>query len=270
MTTTTMAAALLLMMAAAATARAQSLVQVVPDDPCEQARALEEDDDSPTAEHLRRACRLRRFDDRLAYERRQEVIAAEQVRSGRIQRWLDDTQPARVTRPFSIDGFAGTGFASYGLSAAWAFLRKAELSAWFGRRAISCATLSSPDGGDCTRTAWGFRGRWYLLANRISPFLGAGMTITSSHLQIVQDGSNGGSALLSGSGRANSYTLDAGAQLAYAAFRLSVEYQYEKAYYTGASGDDPKKIPSAALNSVWSNSLNDDRHGVRVQVGFAF
>ncbi|MES1209220.1 MAG: hypothetical protein ABUS79_25060, partial [Pseudomonadota bacterium] len=58
--------ALAILATLAATAHAQSLVEVVPEDPCEQARALDRDDDSPTAQQLRRACRLQRFDGRLA------------------------------------------------------------------------------------------------------------------------------------------------------------------------------------------------------------
>jgi hypothetical protein len=256
----------------AATARAQSLVEVVPEDPCEQARALERDDDSPSAQQLRRACRLERFDDRLTAECRQQVVAAEQARSVRIERWIDQTQPARATRPFSVGGFAGTGIATYGLALGWAFLRKAELAAWLGRRTITYDSLYAPGAGDCSRTAYGFRGRWYPLTNKIAPFVAAGLTIINSHLQIVQNGSNngGGQTLLSGSGRANSYNLGGGAQLAMAWFRLSVEYVYEHAFYTGASASDAKKTPNQDLNGVWATSLKDDQHGVRFEVGFAF
>lgn len=255
----------------AATARAQSLVEVVPEDPCARARALDRDDDSPTAQELRRACRLERFDDRLAAERRQQIVAAEDARSVRIERWIDQTQPARVTHPFSVDGFAGTGIATYGISVSWAFLRSAELAAWLGRRTITCADLTGPEAGDCSRTAYGFRGRWYPLNMTVSPFLAAGLSLVSSHLQILQSGSqNGGQNLLKGSGRANSYNLGGGVQLAKAWFRLSVEYVYEHAFYTGASASDAKRTPNQDLNGVWFTSLKDDQHGVRFQVGFAF
>ncbi len=252
-------------LALAAVARAQSLVEVVPDDPCAQAQAFADDDASPAAEHLRRACRLRRLDQRLAAERRQEVIAAEQVRADRIQRWIDQTQPPRVTRPFALEGLLGTGIASYGLSVAWAFLKQAELAAWLGRRTISCDTLSTTGGADCSRTSYGLRGRWYLLPTKIAPFVSSGLTITGAHVQIRQGG-----ALLSGDARANSYNLAAGVLLAYAAARLSVEGIYERAFYTGASKDDPKKTPNGDLNGIWSDSLKQDRFGIRVQVGCAF
>ncbi len=269
-TASTLAVVLLVLVAAAAKARAQSLVEVVPEDPCEQARLLDEDDDSPPAEHVRRACRLRRFGQKLEAERQEDIMAAENAREARIQRWVDNTQPPRVTRPFSIEGFAGTGISSYGLAASWAFLRQADLSAWFGRRAISCDTVNATGAGDCTRTSYGFHGRWYLAGTKLSPYLGTGMTFTSAHLQIVQSGSNGGGNLVSGSGRASSYNVQAGMQVAYQRFRASVEYVYEHAFYTGANTADMYNKPSPALNSVWSTSLNDDRHGFRVQAGCAF
>ena len=255
----------------AATARAQSLVEVVPQDPCAQARALDRDDDSPAADQVRRACRLERFGARLEAERRQQIVAAEAVRSDRIERWIDQTQPARVTRPFSVDAFAGTGVATYGVSVSWAFLRRAEVAAWLGRRTITCADVAGPEAGDCSRTAYGFRGRWYPLGTLFSPFLAAGLSIVSAHLQILQSApQNGGDNLLRGSGRANSYNLGAGAQFARAWFRLSVEYVYEHAFYTGASASDAKRTPNQDLNGVWFSSLRDDQHGVRFQVGIAF
>jgi hypothetical protein len=255
----------------AATAHAQSLVEVVPEDSCEQAGALDPDDESPTAEQLRRACRLEQFDGRLAAERRQQIVAAETARTGRIQRWIDQTQPARVTRPFSVDAFAGTGVATYGFSLSWAFLRRAEVAAWLGRRSITCAEVGNPEGGDCSRSVYGFRGRWYPLGTKVSPFLAAGLSIVTAHLQLEQSNAqNGADPILRGSGRANSYNLGGGVQLAVAWFRLSVEYVYEHAFYTGASASDAKRTPNRDLNGVWSTSLKDDQHGVRFQVGFAF
>jgi hypothetical protein len=260
---------LLLTAAWAAAARAQSLVEVVPEDPCAQARALAPTDDGPAAQELRRACRLQRFDGRLAAERQREIVAAEETRTARIERWIDRNQPPRATRPFSVDGFAGTGLSSYGLSAAWAFVSQAELAAWLGRRSITCDSLNQNGGADCSRTSFGFRGRWYLLPTKVTPFLSAGLAITAAHLQIRQS-MNGSTMLLAGDGRANSLEGGGGVQIAYAAFRLSVEYAYEDTFYTGASKNDPKKTPNGDLDAVWSDSLKADRHGIRVQVGYAF
>src|SRR6185312_11271224 len=262
-------AGLVLWLALAATARAQSLVDLVPEDPCARADALASDDVSDSAEHLRRACRLRRFDDRLEIARRQQVLAAEQARGDRIQRWLDQTQPPRVIRPFSVEGFLGNGLASYGITAAWALLKQADLSAWLGQRSISCDTVNALGGADCSRTSYGFRGRWYLMPTKVTPFLSGGLSITTAHVQIVQNGS-GGSTLLSGDARANSYNLAGGIQIAYGAFRLSGEAIYEHAFFTGANTDDPKKTPNGQLKGIWSDSLKQDQVGMRYQVGFAF
>ena len=119
-------------------ARAQSLVHQQPEDPCEGARALDIADTTPAAENLRRACRLERFQDRLAADRSQQVATQELTREARIQQWIDATQPWRVTRPLAFEGFFGTGLASYGVGFSWDFLRHAELGVWLGWRPISC------------------------------------------------------------------------------------------------------------------------------------
>jgi len=260
-------AALLLV---AVSARAQSLVEVVPDDPCEQARGLSYDDESPPAQEIRRACHLQRFEKRLSFEREESIAAAERARTARIERWIDQTQPARATRPFFVDAFLGTGVATYGLNAGWDVLRNLELAAWLGLRSISCDDVDSygntlMGAANCSRTSFGLHGRWYAMMTKLTPFLGAGLTETSAHLQIVNDGK-----LVAGSGRSNSLNVSGGLQLAFSAFRASVEYVYEYAFYTGASLSDAKKTPNADLNNVWSTSLRQDRNGIRVQVGYAF
>lgn len=262
-----LAAALLLV---AARARAQSLVEIVPDNPCEQALGLPYDDESPKSQAIRRACHLERFEKRLTIEREGSVVVAEKIRDARIERWIDQTQPARATKPFFVDAFLGTGLATYGLAAGWDVIRDLELAVWIGRRSISCDDIYAPGAADCSRTSYGFHGRWYALTSKFTPFLGAGLSITGSHLQIVTYPPSGGSMLETGSGRANSVNISGGLQVAISAFRLSVEYVYEYAFYTGASLDDMKKTPSTDLNNIWSSSLNQDRNGIRAQVGYAF
>jgi hypothetical protein len=256
---------------AASRARAQSLVDEVSDDPCENARALDSADLSPEAQHLRRSCRLERLDARLSAERRQEIVAEAQVRDANIQQWLDRTQPPRVTRPMSIVGFAGTGLASYGLAYSWAFLRRWELGAWFGRRPISCLDANGNDDDDCSRLSYGLRFIGYIFDRGMSPFVGVGISFTTAHLQIADPASSSmPPALLIGSGRANSLSAIAGYQIAYRAFRASLEYVFEDAFYTGASLDDQKKSPNDPLRNALANSLRGDRNGIRFEVGFAF
>ena len=117
-------------------ARAQSLVDQRPEDPREAARALDIADTTPGAENVRRACRLERFQDRLAAERIQQGATQELARDARIQQWIDATQPSRVTHPLAFEGFFGSGLASYGVSFSWDFLRHAELGVWLGWRPI--------------------------------------------------------------------------------------------------------------------------------------
>jgi hypothetical protein len=260
------------MVAFAATgARAQSLVEEVPEDACDRARSLDADDASPLAQHLRRSCRLERFGNRLAAERRQEVAADAELREANVEAWLETTQPARVTRPMSVEGFLGTGLANYGLSYAWDFLRRGELGAWIGWRPVSCQDQNGNETADCSRTAFGLRGRWYLNDRAFSPFLGTGFAIMSSHLQAISAAqSMNGSSLLVGSGRADSVSASAGFQLGIRAFRMSVEYLFEYAFYTGANLDDAQKTPSEDLRVALRDSLKGDRNGIRVQVGYGF
>jgi hypothetical protein len=257
--------AVVVVTAGAGGARAQSLVQQQPEDPCEGARALDIADTTPAAENLRRACRLERFQDRLAFERSQQVATQELTREARIQQWIDATQPWRVTHPLAFEGFFGTGLASYGVSFSWDFLRHAEVGVWLGWRPISCQDGDGNSTSACGRTAYGLRGRWYLLDRDFTPFVDTGLSLMSSNLALWTN-----SGYLPGSGRANSAVVGAGLAFAYRSFRASIEYVFEYTFYTGASKDDDKKTPSPELEAALSTSLRADRNGVRFQAGYAF
>jgi hypothetical protein len=261
------AVVLVLEAAGAGKAGAQSLVQQQPEDPCEGARALDIADTTPAAESLRRACRLERFEDRLAADRSQQVAVEEQTREARVQQWIDATQPWRVTRPLAFEALFGSGLISYGVGFSWDFLRHAELGTWIGWRPISCQDGGGNTTSSCGRTAFGLRGRWYLTDHDFTPFIDTGLSFMSSHLAVF---SNEGSGYLSGSGRANSVCAGAGLALGFHSFRMSIEYVFEYAFYTGASLDDDKKTPNAELDAILSGSLHGDRNGVRFQVGYAF
>ena len=263
--------AVVLQTVGATSARAQSLVDQRPEDPCEAARALDIADTTPAAENIRRACRLERFEDRLAAERSQQVATQELTRQARIQQWIDATQPWRVTRPLAIEAFFGSGLASYGISFSWDFLRNAELGAWLGWRPISCQDISGISTSACGRTAFGLRGRWYLLDRDLTPVVDAGLSFMTSDLALFVPNPGGyGSTYPSGAGRANSVALGAGLAFGFRSFRLSIEYVFEYAFYTGASLTDEKKTPSPQLDAALSSSLRADRNGVRVQAGYAF
>lgn len=248
-------------------ARAQSLVDQRPEDPCEAARSLDIADTTPAAEGVRRSCRLERFEDRLAADRSQQVVVEEQTREARIQQWIDATQPWRVTRSLAFEGFFGTGLASYGIGFSWDFLRHAALGAWLGWRPISCQDSYGNSTSNCGRTAYGLRGRWYLTAHDFTPFIDTGLSFMSSNLALF---STSGSGYLSGSGRANSASAGAGLAFGFRSLRMSIEYVFEYTFYTGASLNDDKKTPSPELDTALSSSLHADRNGVRFEAGYAF
>ena len=252
----------------AAGARAQSLVQQQPEDPCEGARALDIADTTPAAENLRRACRLERFEDRLAADRSQQVATQELTREARVQQWIDATQPWRVTRPLAFEGFVGSGLASYGVSFSWDFLRHASVGAWLGWRPISCQDSNGNLTLSCGRTAYGLRGRWYLLAQNFTPFVDTGLSFMTSDLALCASGYC--NTYIAGSGRANSVNVGAGLAFGFRSFRVSIEYVFEYTFYTGASLNDDKKTPSPDLDAILSTSLQGDRNGVRFAVGYAF
>jgi hypothetical protein len=259
---------------AAGAARAQSFVEEVSGDACDRARAFDLNDVGPAAQQARRACRLEHFEYRLAAERRQEVAAGEEASQARVQLWMDRTQPARVLRPLAVEGFLSTGVTSYGLTFTWQVLRRLELAARIGWRKLTCPNEISFDGGDCSRTSLGMGTRWFFGDQNLSPFLGGGFSVTNAHLQVAStmpaatDG--GGSGFLAGDGRANAVSGSAGMALSAQALRMSVEYVFEYAFYTGANLNDPQKTPSEELRIVWRDSLKSDRHGIRFQVGYAF
>jgi len=261
--------AIVLHLASARAAHAQSFVQQVSDDACEQSMLFAPDDDSPAAAHAHRACRLQMFERRLVSERQQTMIAEQQAREASIATWLATTQPQRVQRPLSVEAYFGTGLASYGAVFSWNILRQLEVSARYGRRPMNCVDMSGALEGDCTRTVMGIGSRWMLLPKDFTPFVGAGFSVTKAPLQVFRfDAMNGQTTFLEGNGRAHSLNLSAGVQLSISALRLSLEYVFEYIYFTGA--EDMKVIPSKELLPIWQGSVDADKHGVRFQVGIAF
>jgi hypothetical protein len=247
-------------------------VQQVSDDACEQALSFDPEDDSPAAARAHRACRLQMFERGLANERRLAMVAEQQAREAAIANWLATTQPQRVQRPLSVEGFLGTGLASYGVVVSWNILRQLEVSGRYGKREMNCADMFGSLDGDCTRTLMGGSGRWMLLPKDFTPFVGAGFSVTKAPLQIFRfEPETGQSNFLKGNGRAHSVNLSAGVQLSVSALRLSLEYVFEYIYYTGASLADEQLTPNNKdLNTIWHGSVDADKHGVRFQVGIAF
>jgi hypothetical protein len=248
-------------------ARAYSFIDEIPEDPCARARSFEPQDTSPAAQHARRACRLQVFDQRMA-ENRSEAVAAEQkARDAAFEKWIAATQPIRVQRPMAIELFAGSGIVNYGLSFSWDVTTSVEFAVRVGQRQMSCADQYGGTGDDCTRTTWGGGVRWIMFESEFTPFVGTAFSSTSAPLQII-DQQQGG--FLQGHGNAHSLSGSAGLQLATGYVRLSLEYLYEYLFYTGANLNDMAHTPSEALRVIWEDSLSQDQHGIRFQVGVAF
>jgi hypothetical protein len=172
----------------------------------------------------------------------------------------------------AVEIYAGSGISNYGVVFSWTFLRQMELAGRVGQRQMSCADANGAGtGGDCTRTTWNVGLRYFLGDRDFAPFLGAGFSTTSASLAIVHvNPMTGQGGFVQGDGRANSANASAGVQLAISYVRLSVEYVFEYLIYTGANVNDMQKTPSEDLRLVWEDSLKQDQHGIRFQVGFAF
>jgi hypothetical protein len=250
-------------------ARAQRFLERVDGDACQQAATYDTDDESPSAMHARRACRLQTFSERLTSERRSRVAAGEQKRVADAQTWVENHEPARVVRPIAVGLFAGSGIASYGVGITWVVLRRLALDGWIGRRHIDWSnSVSSSGSANYTSKAAGVGVRWFFNDLALSPTVGTGFETTSADIQ-VQTGAPDFPFIL-GSGRAHLVHASAGLELAYQALRVSLEYVYAYAFYTQANKNDDAKTPDNDLRRVWQDSVDAGRDGVRFLVGYAF
>jgi hypothetical protein len=254
-------------------ARAQSFVQRVAGDACEQARSFDRADASPEAQEARRACRLQQFEQRLTAERAELVAKQVQERDARVQKWLEMTQPGRVLHPLAFEGFTSTGLASYGLLLSYMALRQLEFAASIGYRNVGYADSNLTGIGTATyksRTL-AFTSRWYATTRELSPFIGAGIGVTNANPDVLWYGKDGTvPANYQGSARGHSMSAHVGLQLAVRNLRLSLEYALQYVFFTGASLNDMTKTPNEQMRAVWQQTLDDHRHGVVFRVGYAY
>ena len=257
---------------ARAEARAQSFIERVDDDACAQAAAYDPDDQGALAQRARRACRLQRFEQRLAAERRQRLAVAEQKRVEKAEAWLEQHEPTRVVRPIAVGLFVGSGLASYGIDGSWTVLRRLAIDAWVGGHNTDWSdAISSSGNASFLRRSLGLGARWYFNDLDLSPFAGASFATTSANMQATFfDPSNGTNNFLTGNASAHLVSGSAGLELAYQGLRASLEYVYSYAFYTQANKDDMIKTPDDQLRRIWQDSLDSDRNGVRLLVGYAF
>jgi opacity protein-like surface antigen len=267
-----LAAAIVLLTARAAAA--QSFVQLVSTDACAEARSYERADVGSAALEARRACRLQRFEQKLATEREQQVAAQVQERDARVEAWLATTQPPRVVHPLALTAFAGTGVAAYGIGLSWMALRRLEAAASIGWRSVSPSDTpynSYSGTAQYKSRTLGFTGRWFLSDRELSPFVGGGIGVTTANATVVWNGKDQGAVqAYEGDARGHSLSAAGGVQLAKGNFRLSVEYVFQYVFYTGASLADMTQTPNEQIRVVWQETLDAHRHGVRFEVGLAF
>jgi hypothetical protein len=268
------AAALIATLAVGPAAWGQSFVQrVVSEDACLEARRFEHADDSPAAQHARRACRLQQFEARLHDERQEQVVAQVEQRNARVQKWLETTQSARVVHPLSLEAFMGSGLARYGLALSYMALRQLEVSALIGWRSVGYedAEPSGNGAAEYENRTLAFTGRWYAVDRPFTPFVGAGLGSTTADLDVFWFGKDQtGAASYTGEARGHSMSAHAGAQLATRNLRLSLEYVFNYVFFTGANLADMEKTPNEQMRAVWYETLNEHRHGIQVRVGYAF
>lgn len=256
------------------TAAAQSFVQLVSGDACAETRRYDRADTSPAAEEARRGCRLQRFEQHLAAEREQQVAAQVQERDARIEKWLATTQPARVVHPLALTAFAGTGLASYGIGVSLMALRRLEAAVSIGWRSVSTSDTpytSYSGSADYKSRTLGFNGRWFLSDRELSPFVGAGIGVTTADPTVLWYGKDQTpSTSFQGSARGHSMSAAGGLQLAKGNIRLSLEYVYQYVFYTGAGLNQMDMMPNEQIRIVWQETLDAHRHGVRFEVALAF
>jgi len=255
-------------------ARAQSFVQRVTGDACDQARSFDRGDGSPEAQEARRACRLVQFERRLQVEREQQVATQVEERDARVEKWMETTQPARVIHPLALELYTGTGLASYGLVLSYMALSQLEFAVSVGWRTVGYLDSDPSESGtaDYKDRTLAFTSRWFASGTRnLSPFVGAGLASTTADLDVFWNGSKDGSSAMALSGRARGHSMSAhaGLQLAVRNLRLSLEYVFQYVFFTGAD-TTMDKVPSEQMRIVWQETLDHHRHGVVFRVGFAY
>ena len=247
-------------------------------DGCAQASAYFPEDLSVEATRARRQCRLETFERRLDEHRARAAVQSDKRQDQLLETWLERQEiPARVVHRNSIDFFLSNGLASYGLALGGLLFPWLEAEAWVGKRSVSEST-STGNFSD-SRTCLGGRFKWLMRAHgNLTPSSSLGAADCSAHVQFdpyffggpVQPGGPPTSSA-AGDGAAHLFMATAGvAWMEKSGFRVSLEYVFSYAFYTQATLNDQARTQDANLRAAWESRLTSDRHGVRLQVGYAF
>ena len=123
----------------AAEARAQSLVEQVPEDACRGGARSRHRRHQPGGRAPAPELPARER-SRIGWppSRRRRSRSRRRSREERVQAWIASTQPSRVTHPMPVEGFAGRVWRATVSSSPGTFVKRGEVNAWFGWRPISC------------------------------------------------------------------------------------------------------------------------------------
>lgn len=248
-------------------ARSQSIDYQVGMTACEEAarydaaRLGDGPDVPPAARRARARCRLETFRARLATERAVAAADREAERQARFDEWVDKHLPPRARRTIAADGFYGFGPATQGVAVGWTPTLSLDLEGWLGWKA-GTATVADNDVADDRKTA-GIRAKWMALPSYATPFVAFGVARTWGGVGYGSSSDADGNAHLLTGSIGVSLTSEGG-------LRLGVEYMFGWTFYSVVQTRDDQRTPDEGLRALWQRRLDEERHGARIEVGYAF
>lgn len=265
-----------------ATSQARAAVEVDhqgSDDGCAEAATYFPEDESPEATRSRLRCRSETFSRQLEEDRQRREAEAENQREKNLQTWMKTQEiPVRVMRRNAVDLYGSGGLTSYGVAVGWLLLPVLEAELWIGRRNVS-QWISTGYFQD-SRTCAGGRFKWMIRSHgNLTPFASIGAADCWANVSYEPYNFGGptldGAALpaTGGLGTAAAHLATASAGLTWmekSGLRASLEYLYTYAFYDQATLDDPARTQDPNLRTAWSERLESDRGGFRLQVGYGF
>jgi hypothetical protein len=262
---------------AARTAGATLSAERVPDvDPCVLADSYFPEDQSPEAARARRRCRMAKLERAQAEQEAWAETADRQRQERALAAWTQKAGiPNRVMRRNSIDGLVGSGIVSYGVAVGGIIVPSLEAELWLGRATDpQVITYTDNPGVGNKRNCLGGRAKWLMLDYNVTPFFGigvAGCLATLDPPYRIDPNSGNLISTSGGSGAAHFVTGSVGLTWTEkSGFRLSAEYIFSYAFYTQAQDSAPPQTQDEILRQAWETQLAGTRHGIRLQVGYAF
>lgn len=250
-------------------------------DGCTEAATYFPEDEGPEATRARLRCRSEAFARQLEEGRQRKEAEADNQRERNLQTWMKKQEiPVRLMRRNAIDLYGSGGLTSYGVAGGWLLLPGLEAELWIGRRNVS-AWITTGYFQD-SRTCAGGRFKWMVRSKgNLTPFLSGGAADCWANVSYEPINFGGQTfpggpvqpAVVGGLGTAAAQLVTASAGLAWmekSGLRASLEYGYTYAFYSQTTLDDAAKTQDPNMRTAWSQRLESDRGGLRLQVGYAF